>query len=118
MPVSFTLPTLPEIPGDPAGMRALAASLRNDATQIAVVAKSLKAQLDAVEFVGPAADRFEDRLRASSSRCVRLAERLADTAALLERSASEVEAAQRERERRLAEMREEALAAQREALRR
>ena len=107
MPVSFTLPTLPEIPGDPAGMRALAASLRTDATPIAVVATSLKAPLDAVEVVGPAADR-----------CVRLAERLADTAALLERSASEVEAAQRERERRLAEMREEALAAQREALRR
>jgi hypothetical protein len=48
---------------------------------------------------------------------VRVAERLIEAAALLERSAAEVEAAQRERERRLAEMRAEALAAHREAMR-
>jgi uncharacterized protein YukE len=116
VPVGFDLPTLPEIPGDPAGMRALAASLRADAATTAMVAAGLKGQLDGLEFVGPAADRFFDATHASEARCVRTAERLVDTSALLERSATEVEAAQRERLRRLAEMRTEALEARREAM--
>jgi hypothetical protein len=113
----FEPPTLPEVPGDPAGMRALASSLRADGALIATIATSLEGRVDTVEFVGPAATRFEGRMGASVRRCVRVAERLIEAAALLERSAAEVEAAQRERERRLTEMRAEALAAHREATR-
>ena len=111
------LPTLPEIAGDPAGMRALAQTLRSEAAWIGTCAADLQARVDAVEFVGPAADRFDARMQACTRRCIRVAERLLDVAALLERSAAEVEAAQRERERRLEELRREALEARQEALR-
>jgi uncharacterized protein YukE len=99
---------LPEIPGDPAGMRALAASLRGDAATIASLADGLGAEVAGMTFEGPAATEFFDRMQATRQRCSDLATRLLDLASLLEVSATEVEAAQRERERRLEEMRREA----------
>jgi uncharacterized protein YukE len=100
--------SLPPIPGDPAGMRALAAALRADATRLAALAAGLLTRVQALEFYGPAADRFDQRMEESSRRVVGLAERLLALAALLESSATEVEAAQRARELKLAEMRREA----------
>lgn len=98
---------LPEIPGDPAGMRALAAGLRADATALAVLSSEVGTRVHAAEFYGPAADRVEARIDASGKRCVSLAERLLEVARVLDVSAAQVEAAQQERERKLAELRRE-----------
>lgn len=99
--------SLPPVVGDPAGMRALAAALRGDATSTAIVASEVAARMDATEFVGPAAVRITADVEASSRRCGRLAERLLAVASLLERSASDVVVQQRERERKLEELRRE-----------
>lgn len=104
MPVDISLP---EIPGDPAGMRALAAALRADATAVAVLSSELGTRVHAAEFYGPAADQVEARIDASGRRCMALVERLLEVARLLDVSAAQVEAAQRERERKLAELRRE-----------
>lgn len=104
MPVDVSLP---EVPGDPAGMRALASALRADATAIAVLSAELGTRVDAAEFYGPAADRIEGRVHASERRFVAFAERLLALARLLDVSAAQVEVAQRERERKLAELRRE-----------
>jgi hypothetical protein len=105
MPVEVSLPP---VVGDPAGMRTLAAGLRSDATSIAVVAADVASTIDGLEFYGPAAERIDARVRTSSRDAGRLAERLLATAALLDRAASDVEAQQRERERKLEQMRREA----------
>ena len=99
---------LPEIPGDPAGMRALAGELRGRAGVVAAVSGTLARRVEATLFVGPAAERFRERIAASGERCRALSERLLAVSSLLESAATEVEAAQRERERRLAELRREA----------
>jgi uncharacterized protein YukE len=97
-------PWLPEVPGDPAGMRALAASLRGYAARAAGIADSVEAALAATTFEGPAAGPLREEQRSSTQTFRRAAEELQELARLLETSAAEVEAAQRERERRLAEM--------------
>lgn len=99
--------SLPPVVGDPAGMRALAAALRGDATSTAIVASQVAARMDATEFIGPAADRLKGDVESSSRRCGRLAERLLAVSGLLERGASEVEAEQQARERKLEELRRE-----------
>jgi hypothetical protein len=80
-------------------MRALAATLRGRAAAVAVVAAEVDARMNAAEFVGPAADRLRETVDGSGRRCAALGHRLLDVANLLERSASEVEAAQAERAR-------------------
>jgi uncharacterized protein YukE len=97
---------LPEIPGDPAGMRALAAWVRGDAATIGTLASELSATVAGVTFEGPAATEFFERMRATELRCSEAADGLLGVAALLETSADEVEAAQRERLRRMEEMRQ------------
>ena len=104
MPVDVTLQP---VIGDPWGMRGLAASLRNDATGIAVVAADAASTIDGLEFFGPAADRIDAEVTSRTRSAGRMADRLLALAALLERSATEVEAAQRERERELEELRRE-----------
>ena len=104
MPVDISLPP---VIGDPAGMRALAAALRSDAESVAVVAADAASTVDGLEFYGPAADRLGNRVRATTRTAGRAAEQLLATAALLERSASDVEAQQRERERQLERLRAE-----------
>jgi uncharacterized protein YukE len=91
-------------------MRALAASLRGDAATVASLADGLAAEVSGMTFEGPAATEFFDRMQATSQRCTDLAARLLDLASLLEVAATEVEIAQRERLRRMEEMRREALA--------
>jgi hypothetical protein len=85
MPVDISLPP---VPGDPAGMRALAAVLRSDAAALATIAAETAATLDGLEFFGPAAE-------------------LADAAAVLERSAGDVGPEQAARERELEQLRRE-----------
>src|SRR5687768_1333266 len=104
MPVGISLP---EVIGDPAGMRALASALRSDAAAIAVLSSGLERQVASAAFYGPAADRMGQRLDGMQRRCVRYAERLLELARLLEVSAAQVEADLRERARKLAELRRE-----------
>ena len=99
--------SLPPVIGDPAGMRALATSLREDAATTAVVAADTASTMDGLAFYGPAADRIEATVTSRTRSAGRLAERLVSVAALLDRSASDVEQAQRERERKLEQMRRE-----------
>lgn len=106
--MSPVLIELPPVPGDPAGMRALAAALRADASGLGETAAAVRARIDSLEFYGPAADRIEARVGSACKTCTLVAERLLLVAAALERGASEVEAAQRERLRKLEEMRREA----------
>ncbi len=73
--------------------------------------------MDGLAFYGPAADRIDATLTSRTRSAGRLADRLLSVASLLDRSASEVEQAQRERERKLEELRRE-LAAQRAAAQR
>ena len=103
MPIDIDLPA---VPGDPAGMRALAATLRSSAEGIAVVAAQTAGTIDGLEFFGPAATRIDDEVRGMSGRAGGLADELISTAALLERAASEVEAEQAARERELERLRE------------
>jgi hypothetical protein len=82
-------------------MRALAGALRGDAATVAIVASQVNSRMTETQFVGPAADRMRDTIGSYETRCVRLAQQLVDAAALLERSATEVEAAQRARQREI-----------------
>jgi hypothetical protein len=104
MPVALDLP---EIPGDPAGMRALAAGLRSDAQAAGDLGSGLTSRFEAVEFYGPAADRIEGRMQAFGRGCVGVAHGLLDLANLLDTWAARVEAEQAARARKLAELRRE-----------
>lgn len=99
---------LPPVPGDPVGMRALAAALRTDASGLAETAAAVLARVDSLEFYGPAANRIQGRVGVSCKNCAQVAERLLFIAGALERGAAEVEAAQRARLRKLEELRREA----------
>lgn len=99
--------SLPPVIGDPAGMRALAAALRSDAAAVAVVAAEVASTIDQLEFYGPAATRIDDRVGLTAKAAGRFADELTTTAALLERSATQVEMEQRERERQLERLRSE-----------
>ena len=104
MPVDVSLPP---VPGDPEGMRVLAAALRSDATVLAQVATETAATLDGLEFFGPAATRIDGRVAGDTRLAGQVAVELVDAAAMLERSASEVEAQQAARERELERLRRE-----------
>ena len=105
------------IPGDPAGMRALAATLRVHAAGIASLESWLAGELAGMVFEGPAAERFWAEAESGARRRVQYAVRLLDVANLLESSAAEVEAAQREAARRIEEQRQAELAERRAMLR-
>ena len=108
---------LPEVVGDPAGMRALAAGLRGDATAVGELASELDGEVKRMVFEGPAADEFHARMQASIGQCTSAATELLSTANLLDTSATQVGAAQQERLRRMDEMRQAALAQKRAAAR-
>jgi uncharacterized protein YukE len=99
---------LPEIVGNPAGMRDLAGALRGEAFAIAGRASQLEAEVKAMVFEGPAGDEFRAHMSAATAQADAVAQDLVSTANLLETSATQVEAAQRERERRLQELAEAA----------
>jgi uncharacterized protein YukE len=109
MPPDFTLP---EIPGDPAGMRRLAGELKTDATNITSVAGRLSSESAAMTFDGPAGNRFRSRTQTETSDLTDYAERLTTVAAKLTTAAAEVERLQAERLRKMEEMRREWAASQ------
>jgi uncharacterized protein YukE len=96
---------LPEVVGDPAGMRALAAVLRAYAGDVASLESAAASDAASMTFEGPAGDAFRGRMIQSGARVRRSVDQLLAAAQLLEVSATQVEEAQRERERRLEEMR-------------
>ncbi len=98
---------LPEVVGDPAGMRALASTLRSTATRIANVDSSISSAVSAMTFEGPAGNRFRDRARGIGRVASNAATTFEGVAAALERSATGVEQAQADRLRRLEQMRDE-----------
>ena len=91
MPVEISLP---EVPGDPAGMRALAAGLRSDAQAVGEIGSALRTRFDSIDFYGPAADRIEGDTGKIGKVCTEVANGLLDTASLLETWAGRVEARQ------------------------
>lgn len=104
MPIEITLP---EIPGDPAGMRVLAGQLKGDAGRIEGVAAGIGSAVGSMTFQGPAADRFQSRTQSSGNSLGDCADRLNDLARLLEVKADEVEQLQRDRLERIRQLREE-----------
>lgn len=98
---------LPPVPGDPAGMRALAGSLRRSAEQISQVDADIGSAVSSMTFEGPAGNRFRAAATASGRAVTAAADSLQSLADLLERSAAEVEQAQADRLRRIEEMRRE-----------
>jgi uncharacterized protein YukE len=99
---------LPEIPGDPAGMRALAGLLGSLAAEIGAQESELTSEVRAMTFEGPAGDAFRERMRGVAADGRSVAEELQDLANLLERSAAEVAEAQKARLERMEQLRREA----------
>ena len=90
---------LPSVTGDPAGMRALAAALRSTAAQIDAVDSTVYGKVSCLSFTGPAATRLASEVRTWHGSVSRVTTSLTDTAAALERGATEVEAEQAARAR-------------------
>jgi ABC-type transporter Mla subunit MlaD len=110
--MAMGLPWLPEVPGDPAGMRALAAALRGDARSVSTLTDGVGSAIGGATFEGPAATAIRDRLASYGRALDDVAQGLEALAGRLDTAAAEVERQQAERERRLAEMWREWLAAQ------
>ena len=88
------------VPGDPAGMRALAGLLRGQAAVVAGAARGVEQAVKGIVFEGPAADRFRRELALWQFGPAAVTGELERLAALLERGAASVEAAQEEAARR------------------
>ena len=88
--------------GDPAAMRSEAARLRLRADQIGILVKTAQAQGRSMTFEGPFAGTVQHDLDRDARFGMRAATALVEAAAILERSASEVEAAIIAERRRLA----------------
>jgi hypothetical protein len=101
-------PWLPEVVGDPAGMRALAGVLRAEASTLALRRSYLEETAKGVVFEAPAGNEFRARLSTWNDQTDGVVQELLGTASLLERSASEVEALLAERARRLEQLAESA----------
>jgi uncharacterized protein YukE len=91
----------PEVTGDPAGMRRLAGELSSTATRLEESASDVHGVATNMIFRGPAGDRFRDAMHGSRGELTDQAGQLRDLAGRLNRSADEVEAAQRARARAL-----------------
>ena len=99
--------TIPEVPGDPAGMRVLAGALKGDARTIEGIASGVGSAVGSLTFEGPAADRLQSTTQSSGDSLGDCADRLNDLARLLEVKADEVEQRQRDRLERIRQLREE-----------
>ncbi|HEY3181625.1 MAG TPA: hypothetical protein VGJ77_02225 [Gaiellaceae bacterium] len=99
---------LPEVVGDPAGMRALASTLRGHAATVAWIESNCTGTVTSMTFEGPAATRFRARAEDCAKSLTSAGDELLQLAGTLDRAASDVEAAQAERARKLAEMAREA----------
>ena len=79
--------------GDPAGMRALAQTLTRIGNEVGTGASVAKARVANTTFVGPAGDRFRERIHERVGSANDIAGTLLDLAGTLLRAADEVEAA-------------------------
>jgi hypothetical protein len=104
MPVEITVP---EVQGDPAGMRMLATSLRSDARSVEGIVSGTASAARSMTFEGPAADRLQTKTQSSSTSLGDCVEQLNDLARLLETWAEEVERRQEARLERIRQLREE-----------
>ena len=91
----MTVPVPPVIPGDPAGMRNLAQTLRGEARQAGSAQANIDGATGSMVFEGPAGDRLRSRMRSVTGELDGVVSGLADVAGELERAADEVEASQR-----------------------
>jgi hypothetical protein len=82
-------------------MRALAKTLRTAAESLGAADDAVWSKAGSLSFSGPAADRLSGAMTGWHGDMSGAATQLSGTADLLERSATDVEAAQRERERLL-----------------
>jgi hypothetical protein len=104
MPVALDPPYLPEVPGDPAGMRALASELRGHAGLVGGLASGVDSDVSGMTFEGPAAETFRTRLGNVADAYRDAQAQLHDLAGKLETAASEVEAQQHARAVKLEQM--------------
>lgn len=95
------------VPGDPAGMRALAAVLASDADRIDTQAVGMSQAVKRMEFQGPAATRLRRRAVGWLTRTQVTATDLRDFSRLLAQEADHTEAAQRQRQATIARLRAE-----------
>lgn len=96
------LPSRP--PGDPAGMEALAQSLRTQAAIIADLGSTARSHYGLADFEGPAATRIAGRVDLVASGASSLADRLVAFASTLNHAASELAAQQAEYDRLVARL--------------
>jgi hypothetical protein len=99
--MSVEVSEIPPVIGDPAGMRALASTLRGAASSLGNADDAVWSKASSLSFVGPAANRLASAIGSWHGDISGASHRLSDTAALLERAATDVEIAQRERQRLL-----------------
>jgi len=104
MPVEISVP---EVPGDPAGMRALAGALKGDARDLEGVASGLSSAVGSMTFDAPAAERFRTEAQGATKSLGDSANRLTELAQYLETKAHEVEEAQKARLREINNIRHE-----------
>jgi uncharacterized protein YukE len=104
MPVALDPPYLPEVPGDPAGMRALASTLRGHAGALGGLASGVDGDVSGMTFEGPAAEMFGSRMTVVVDAYRDAQAQLHDLAGKLETSATDVEAQQHARAVRLEQM--------------
>jgi ABC-type transporter Mla subunit MlaD len=110
--MAMGMPWLPEIPGDPAGMRALASAVRGDARSVSTLTEGIGTAIGNATFEGPAATAIRDRLASYGRSLGDVSQGLEALAGRLDTAAAEVEQQQAERERRLAQLMREWLEAQ------
>jgi uncharacterized protein YukE len=108
-PAVGSLPSLPEVVGDPAGMRALAGTLKSLAQQVADQAASVAKTTGSISFEGPAATRFSHTIGLWETDVTSAAQELITAASVLETSATQVEAEQQARARILHQLLEDQL---------
>jgi uncharacterized protein YukE len=83
------------IPGNAAGMRDLAQSLKTQAGRVGGVVDEIGTTERGMTFEGPAGNRFRSRMKSAAANLDQVATGLTDTAGMLERAADEVDASQR-----------------------
>ena len=104
MPIRLDPPYLPEVPGDPAGMRVLASTLRGHAGTVGGLASGVVSDVTGMTFECPAAEDIRSRMRTVGELYRGAQTELHDLARQLETSAADVEQQQRAREQRLDQM--------------
>ena len=99
---------IPEVVGDPAGMRALAARLRGDADTVDSLTRRAEHQVEGAKMRGPAAERLRGRARSFGGTSGSVSNRLRELAAFLEHEAADVERRRRDRANLLERLMDEA----------